>query len=93
MACGDALVAQHELPAPNAIKIDVEGYEAAVLRGLARTLRDPRCTCVVFEDSAQPDSEAKALLRAAGFTVAPLERREHSAHALHNYVASKQGLA
>lgn len=59
------------------------------MRRLSATLRDPRCTHVVFEDGAQVDSESKQLLQAAGFVVAPLARQEQSAHALHNDVASK----
>lgn len=90
---GDALIARGELPLPTVLKIDVEGYEATVLRGLRQSLIDPRCTHVVFEDGASPDSEAKALLHAAGFHVHALQRLEQSAHALHNFIATKPGAA
>ena len=86
---GDELVARGSLPAPTLIKLDVEGHEAAVLRGLATVLARPSCTLVVFEDHPTAESEAKRLLRAAGFAIAPLARREHSDHALVNFAARK----
>lgn len=45
VACLDSL----QLPLPSAIKIDVEGHEANVLRGAARTLSEAR-PYVVFEN-------------------------------------------
>lgn len=38
----DSLVAAGEIPAPNVVKLDVEGAEVAVLRGAATTLRAAR---------------------------------------------------
>jgi len=46
MAGDEAL---HNFPVPNAIKIDVEGHEFSVLRGLRQTLRDPTCRRVGLE--------------------------------------------
>lgn len=87
-ARGDRLVADGAALAPTAIKLDVEGFEAAVLRGLAAVLRRPECRGVVFEDGPG-ESEPKALLRAAGFALTPLARRETTAHALTNFLAAK----
>jgi len=46
---GDAYVAAQALPVPALIKVDVEGMEREVLRGLARTLADSRCRLVLCE--------------------------------------------
>ena len=86
---GDSLIAAGSLPAPTLIKLDVEGHEPAVLRGLATALAHPRCELVVFEDTPADDSPSKHILRTAGFTLSPLVRREQSAHALANFAAEK----
>lgn len=88
-AAGDSLIAAGALPAPTVIKLDVEGHEPAVLRGLAQALAHPRCELVVFEDGTDEHSAAKQLLRAAGFRLSPLVRHEQSDHALANFVAEK----
>lgn len=87
-ARGDRLVAEGAAPAPRAIKLDVEGFESAVLRGLHDTLRHPSCRAVVFEDGPE-ETESKALLRSAGFTLTPLARREKTTHPLINFIAAK----
>lgn len=92
-ATGDNLIARGALAPPTVIKLDVEGHETAVLLGLAHTLRRPECTHVVLEDAPDDDTEPKRLLRAAGFRLSPLERRERSAHALLNFVAHKPTVA
>lgn len=86
---GDGLIASGRIPSPNIIKLDVEGHEAAVLRGLRQTLNGAACRMVVFEDGPDRDTEPKQLLRTAGFEVSPLLRNEHTAHALSNFVARK----
>jgi FkbM family methyltransferase len=53
---GDWLRENENLPVPRAVKIDVEGYEYAVLRGLQRTLAQPACEllCVEIHPSFLP---------------------------------------
>lgn len=46
---GDEFVAKHNLPIPTAVKIDVEGYEYSVLKGLEKTLQNPECKILCCE--------------------------------------------
>jgi FkbM family methyltransferase len=49
IAQGDELVAAEKLPTPRAVKIDVEGYEHAVIQGLRHTLSEPGCEMICCE--------------------------------------------
>jgi FkbM family methyltransferase len=49
IAAGDDLVLAEKVPLPRAVKIDVEGYEHSVIRGLSRTLVHPACEVVCCE--------------------------------------------
>ena len=88
-ARGDDLIAEGLFPAPQVIKIDVEGHEAAVLRGLEQTLHGSACRAVILEDGISDDTEPKHLLRSAGFEICVLTRNERTDHALANFVARK----
>lgn len=46
---GDHLMERERLPIPRAVKIDVEGFEYQVIRGLSRTLRDQACNLLCCE--------------------------------------------
>jgi FkbM family methyltransferase len=46
---GDDYVGSEELPSPTVLKIDVEGAELDVLRGLSERLSDPSCRLVYCE--------------------------------------------
>jgi FkbM family methyltransferase len=88
-ARGDDLVATKVVPAPNVIKLDVEGHELAVLEGLEATLLLPSLHSVIFEDSIEQDTPVKELLRGKGFACDLLDRAESSRHGLENFIARR----
>jgi FkbM family methyltransferase len=67
---GDALRQAEGLPVPSLLKIDVEGFEPEVLRGLDATLREPACRNVLCEVHF-------ALLESRGEKHAPNEIRSY----------------
>lgn len=88
VAEGDRLVKSEKLPVPRLVKIDVEGSEYAVLRGLRRTLGQPACEIVCCEihphflpQDVKPE-EILALLESLGFCRIDIRRRRDTFHAL-----------
>lgn len=70
---GDQFAEAERLPIPKAVKIDVEGFEYSVIRGLMRTLSDPRCRtvcCEIHPKFLPPDVKAadiSGLLESLGY--------------------------
>jgi len=72
-ARADTLVARGEVEAPDVIKIDVEGAEAAVLRGARRAMeRHPAILLATHGEQAH--GECLGLLAAAGYEMGGLVR-------------------
>lgn len=89
---GDALIDSGKIPAPTAIKLDVEGGEEFVLRGLGRHLASPTLRAVVYETTADLlDNPAACAstreLLAVGFKISALPRAASQAHLLANFLA------
>jgi FkbM family methyltransferase len=81
---GDRLIQDNVVPAPSAIKMDIEGGEAAALRGLAGTFAVRQVRTLVFEGG---EGTARAV-EAYGFTaIQALARAEGTGHGLNNYRA------
>lgn len=75
----DSFRALYALPAPNYVKIDVDGIEHLILAGMAETLRAPELRSLLVETSFDFPEQAETIekiLRTSGFT---LERRAHAA--------------
>lgn len=74
----DRLVASGELPAPDVVKIDVEGFEPQVLDGMAEVLRVHRPALVCELDSSDPAilagkiADWRQRMRQIGYDVADL---------------------
>jgi len=88
----DTLVKSGKVPAPDLLKIDVEGFEENVLRGCGALLHSPKLRAVVFEAeivdlASARRTPAAALLLDAGFELRALTRREATAHSLSNLLA------
>src|SRR5262249_2429521 len=68
---GGRLTSVHGLPPANAIKIDVDGLEHAILSGFASRLSDPALATINLEiDSASPDHAGlPGLLEGHGFRI------------------------
>jgi FkbM family methyltransferase len=84
---GDRFVKAQNLRVPRAVKIDVEGYELAVIRGLSRTLAHPQCelVCCEVHPALLPASETPEkvldLLRSLGFRRIEIHPRTKDFHA------------
>ncbi|MCX6563030.1 MAG: FkbM family methyltransferase [Candidatus Aminicenantes bacterium] len=61
---GDDFLSREGLPSPNVVKIDVEGYEYPVLKGLSRTLRQEtvRRVCCEIHSPLFPPGTTPALI-------------------------------
>jgi FkbM family methyltransferase len=71
----DKLVADHVMPAPNHIKIDVDGFEHKVVAGAAAALKHPSLRSLIIEiNPALPEHQAMIQqLQAAGFSYDPAQ--------------------
>jgi FkbM family methyltransferase len=65
---GDSVIAHGLAPAPNIMKIDVEGSEYAVLSGMSEALKKSSLRAIVFEGPTPEQSQIEELLRQSGFT-------------------------
>jgi glycosyltransferase involved in cell wall biosynthesis len=70
----DSLIAAGEVPAPDFVKVDVEGGEAEVLRGMTDTLASAHPTLAVEVHSVELERECVAILERSGYRVSVVGR-------------------
>lgn len=91
----DQAVSTGAVPVPEVIKIDVEGAELDVFRGLEKTMRDHRPTIICEVDAASESTAAETLsactdfVTQRGYQVSMLEDSyEGAGWAVHHFVAA-----
>jgi FkbM family methyltransferase len=88
---GDELVREMGVPPPNVIKIDVEGHELSVFRGLTDVLQGTSLRAIVFEDPPVADSPVKKFLEAYGFRIRELASSSYFSHTDYgDYIAERE---
>jgi FkbM family methyltransferase len=75
----DTLVERFGLPAPNHVKLDVDGAELVVLQGARSVLADADLRSVMLEVSADQAEPVRALLESSGLACAETHRRSPGA--------------
>lgn len=85
---GDDIVEKENLPLPCAVKIDVEGFEYPVIRGLKKTLSQKQCrlVCCEIHSKLYPEtinsSNIFRLLHSYGFGYVKTQERGGEIHAI-----------
>jgi FkbM family methyltransferase len=89
----DDLISTFALPAPNHLKVDVDGAELSVLEGAPRTLRDPALRSVMIElDLEEGEAIVRALAEAGLGVRTDFERRvKHGKLVPHWYALFERG--
>ena len=89
----DDLATQLGMPAPQHIKLDVDGGELAVLAGAARTLASPALKTMLIEVATELSDEVTALIERGGLRLEAriLKRNKAGAHAVWYGIFSRGG--
>jgi FkbM family methyltransferase len=86
----DFLVMNGFLPSPHVVKLDVEGYELNVIKGMCGILKEGKTEKIVFEaihSFLDEDSELKQILTGFQYKFRKLIRNEKTHHNLDNFEA------
>jgi FkbM family methyltransferase len=77
----DQLVQEYKVKEPNIVKLDTEGNELAILRGMKNIISRTRLRAIIFETSSDLD-DISELLYANNFTIKKIDN-------LNNYIATR----
>ena len=73
----DSAISTFSLPAPNHLKVDVDGGEIEVLKGAAQTLANPTLRSILIEIDESQTEQVMAILDRSGFTLARTHKGKH----------------
>ena len=73
----DSAISTFSLPAPNHLKIDVDGGEIDVLQGAAQTLANPTLHSILIEIDESQTDEVKAIFDRGGFALDKTFKGKH----------------
>jgi len=78
----DSAISTFSLPAPNHLKVDVDGGEIEVLRGAAQTLASPTLHSILIEIDESQTEQVMAMLDRSGFALARTHKGKHGKDAV-----------
>ena len=73
----DSAISTFSLPAPNHLKVDVDGGEIEVLNGAVQTLANPTLRSILIEIDESQTEQVMAILDRSGFTLARTHKGKH----------------
>jgi FkbM family methyltransferase len=73
----DSAISTFSLPAPNHLKVDVDGGEIEVLQGAAHTLASPALRSILIEIDESQTDQVMAILDRSGFALARTHNGKH----------------
>lgn len=84
----DSLLSKHSYPVPQYVKIDVDGPELDIVRGMVNTLRRPELKSVLIEidERLEESKEILNLMMGAGFQI---KLKTNFEYKVNNYIFSK----
>jgi FkbM family methyltransferase len=65
---GDKFIQQNELENPQIVKIDTEGAEVSILRGLEDTIKNTDCRIIYIEPHGENSQKVKDIVRKYGYS-------------------------
>lgn len=89
--CMDDLIENFNFPVPTHVKIDVDGLEAKIVKGMEKTLENSKLRSVLIEINEDLDSDCNIVkdLKEIGFTVSVQGLYPESGTKIRNYIFNR----